>query len=210
MEAMLSLLLGYMMGSVNPSVMICKMKGIDIRKEGNGNPGASNTVVVLGTKWGILVAVLDILKAFAAVRLAAFLFPDVALAGALAGAASILGHMYSIWMGFRGGKGLACLIGAILGYDWMVFLLLVGGMVLLALLLDYIVVLTLGTSVIFPVVYGLQTGNLWGTAAFALIAVIMVSKHIVNIRKIMAGTEIRLSVLWRRDEELDRVEQNKK
>ena len=210
MQVILSLLLGYMMGSVNPSFIIGKIKGVDIRNEGNGNPGASNTVVVLGTKWGILVAVLDILKAFTAVKLAGLLFPEFALAGALAGAASILGHMYPIWMGFRGGKGLACLVGSILGYDWLVFLLLVGGMALLALLLDYIVGLTLGTSVVFPVVYALQTGNAWGTAAFLLITIIMVWKHIINIKKIMAGTEIRLSVLWRRNEELDRVEQNKK
>lgn len=210
MQAVWSLLLGYILGSVNPSVMICRAKGVDIRKEGNGNPGASNTVVVLGAKWGVLVAVLDIMKAFLAVKIAGLLFPEFALAGALAGAASVFGHMYPVWMKFRGGKGLACLVGAILGHDWLVFVLLVGGMAVMALLLDYIVVLTLGTSIGFPVVYGLQTGNLWGTAAFVIIAVIIVSKHIINIKKIMAGTEVRLSVLWRRDAELDRVEQNKK
>ncbi len=209
-QAVLCAVMGYMIGGINPAMVIGKLKGVDIRKEGNGNPGASNTVVVLGAKWGVVVAAVDILKAFAASFFAKMLFPELEIAGVLAGVACILGHMYPVIMGFRGGKGLACLVGTILGYDLKVFAILIGVLIVLTFVLDYIVVMTIAGSIAFPIVYAFQTHNVVGTAVILVATAAILSKHIINIKKILNGTEIHLSILWRRDEELARVEERKK
>ncbi len=96
--------LSFLSGSVMFGFLIPKIKGIDIREHGSGNPGATNVVRVLGKKWGILVFILDFLKA--AIPVYFFKYKYVAAAGA------ILGHVFTPWLGFKGGKGVACTVGA--------------------------------------------------------------------------------------------------
>ena len=117
-------LIGYFIGCVNPAVAVGRLKGYDPNKSGSGNPGASNTVIMAGTGAGLAVALFDIFKAAAACRLAAYLFPELRLAAPVAGSACILGHIFPFYMKFRGGKGLACMGGLVLAYDWRVFLIL--------------------------------------------------------------------------------------
>lgn len=106
-KIILCLFLGYGLGSFSPSYLIGKLRGYDVRKSGSGNAGASNTVILVGKAVGFLVAILDILKASCAWWLCAALFPELRLAGILGGVAAILGHMFPIWLHFKGGKGLA-------------------------------------------------------------------------------------------------------
>ncbi|MBR1931460.1 MAG: glycerol-3-phosphate 1-O-acyltransferase PlsY [Lachnospiraceae bacterium] len=118
---LLSLLIGYVFGLFQTSYFMGKAKGIDIRKYGSGNAGTTNTLRVLGTKAGLLVMVVDILKCMAAVWIVRLTFgaahPDMKYLLCLyAGAGAILGHNYPFYMGFKGGKGIAATGGMILSF----------------------------------------------------------------------------------------------
>lgn len=205
MNIVLCILFGYLVGGINASYLIAKMKGFDIRTRGSGNAGASNAVIVMGKKIGIISALFDIFKAFFAYRFAIWLFPALSLAGPIAGTACIIGHIFPVFMRFRGGKGLACLGGVILAYDFRVFLALLVAELLLTLLLDYICVVPITASAVFPFIYGALSHDVRGALVFGIAGVVMLLKHIENLVRIHEGKEVHLSFLWKRDEEIDRV-----
>ena len=151
MSSFLCILIGYGVGMINPSYLIARARGFDIRKSGSGNAGASNAVITMGKGVGIFSALFDIFKAFFVTVCAGALFPETICARELAGCACILGHIFPAVMGFRGGKGLACLGGLILALDWRLFLILLAGEMLLAFAVDYICVVPMTAAVIFPV-----------------------------------------------------------
>lgn len=122
MKEALLIILAYCIGSIPTAVWVSKYYfGIDIREYGSGNAGATNTFRVLGSKWGTLVMVIDVLKGLAAVKLA-LLLPyyienDLALTNFQIGLgmAAVLGHIFPIWAQFKGGKGVATLFGLVIG-----------------------------------------------------------------------------------------------
>lgn len=205
MNAVACLTLGYFMGTVNPAYVFSRMKGFDIRDRGSGNAGASNAVVMLGKAIGVLCALLDIFKAFLAFKLCKFLFPAMKMAGMLAGVGCILGHIFPVWMGFRGGKGLACLAGTILAYDWRLFLILLACEVVFVLLAGYICLVTLSASMVFPAIYWLQSGEVMATVGLLAVAAVMFVKHIDNLKRISRGHEVRISYLWNKEAEIERL-----
>ena len=125
MSCILSGIMGYLLGCLNPAALFAKAKKIDLRKKGTGNLGATNTTIVLGKKYGVIVMLFDIFKAYLAVKLAKVLFPKAALAWLFAGGAAVVGHIYPFYMRFKGGKGLACLGGAVLAISPSMFLVLI-------------------------------------------------------------------------------------
>lgn len=207
MNAVLSVLIGYFIGNINPAYIFAKMRGFDIRKKGSGNAGASNAVITMGKTVGILSAIFDIAKAYFAAQLAAFLFPELKFAEAASGAACILGHIFPVLMGFRGGKGLACLGGTVLAFDARVFAVMLTVELILVLVVDYICIVPITASVVFPIVYGIMTKNVIGTLILAVPAIVMLVKHIENIKRIKEGKEFRFSFLWRREQEIERIRQ---
>ena len=102
---MLVVLIGYLLGSLNLALLLARLKGVDIRAGGSGNPGASNAVTLMGWKAGALVALHDIGKGILAVWLCTRLFPALPYCGAAAGVACVLGHIFPFYTRFRGGKG---------------------------------------------------------------------------------------------------------
>ena len=201
-----SLLIGYLIGGINPAYMIAKHRGFDIRKHGSGNAGASNAVITMGKKVGLISALFDIIKAFFAVELANFLFPTTVLAGSVAGESCILGHIFPVFMRFRGGKGLACLGGVILAFNPLVFVIMLLSELLLVLIVDYICVVPITASIVFPVVYVWMSKDAIGAALFGVIALIMLFKHVENLQRIRNGTEFHFSFLWKKNKEFDRLE----
>lgn len=197
--------MGYLLGSINPAYIFGKLRGFDIRKRGSGNAGATNVTLVMGKAVGLVCALLDIFKSFIAYRLAKALFPLSAFAGVLAGCACILGHIFPVWMGFAGGKGLACIGGLILAYNWKLFLLLLAMEIILALVTNYICVMALSITLIFPVIYAVQTGDVTGTLLLRTLIPVVYYKHLPNIRRILSGREARLSWLWNAKAEEDRL-----
>ena len=107
MRYVFAVILGYLLGCSSMAYYIGLLKKKDIRTAGSGNLGASNATVLFGWGAGIAVAVHDIGKAFLAVILAKWMFPEVEYAGAAAGVACVLGHIFPFCLKFRGGKGLA-------------------------------------------------------------------------------------------------------
>ena len=198
MQYLLCALLGYCFGNINPAYIISKAKGFDIREFGTGNAGASNMAIIVGKKAGAFTALFDIAKAALAAVIAGALFPQIAAAKIIGGCACILGHIYPVLMKFHGGKGLACIAGALLGYNPKLFLILLVIEVAAALLLDYICVISITGPVIFTLIYFFTTKEPVGTVCLAIVAVIMVSKHIVNLKKIKEGTETHISFLWKK------------
>lgn len=208
MEYLYCSLIGYGIGVVNPSYLIAKNKGHDIREEGSGNAGASNALILFGKAVGFLCAILDIMKAFLAVRLTKGLFPGFRHCLAVTGTACILGHIFPFYMGFKGGKGLACLGGTILAYDWKVFLIMLGAALLLALITDYICFVPITAAIALPVIYGIMEKDGLGAAILSIVAVVVFIKHLENLKRIRNGTELHLSYLWHPQAEVERIKEN--
>lgn len=210
LSVILCALMGYLLGCINPSYLIARARGFDIRSRGSGNAGASNAVITMGKGVGVFSALFDILKASLAVFLAGRLFPKlvvggVIVAGELAGVCCMMGHMFPFYMGFRGGKGLACLGGLVLADDWRLFLGLLVVTLLVVLITDYICIAPLMLTLLYPLLRGLTTGSL-ATALILCVAIPPVwSKHAINIKRIINGTEAHFSLLWNRDKELERM-----
>ena len=205
MKGLFCVLIGYLIGTVNPSYWIGRRHGVDIRRRGSRNAGASNALIIFGKAVGVLCALLDIGKAFFAIWVAEKLFPTFPLAFVLTGSACILGHIFPFYMGFRGGKGLACLGGMILRFDCRVFLAMLALEILIALLTKYICFVPITASVIFVAVYGVVRRDGIGVAILLTVSCLIIWKHRENLRRIREGREVRLSMLWNREREAERL-----
>jgi glycerol-3-phosphate acyltransferase PlsY len=127
---LLAAVVGYVIGSINPASLIAKARGINLREVGSGNPGATNVSRAMGTKTGILVAVLDILKGFVPALGFLLVTGDITVAE-VAGFAAVMGHVTSPFLHGHGGKGVATSVGAVLAIEplWLIPVLLVFGLV---------------------------------------------------------------------------------
>ena len=200
--------IGYLVGTFNPSYLLSVFKGFDIRRRGSGNAGASNALILLGKKAGAVCAALDISKAFIVVFAMTHIFPNRPLAFAVTATACILGHIFPFYMNFKGGKGLACLAGIVLCFDWRYFLIALPVAVIIALLTNYICFVPITASLIFPISYGLMRHDVWGMMILFFASVFVVLRHTENLSRIRKGTEMRLSYLWNKEREIKRLEDN--
>ena len=182
MEYVVCAVLGYLLGTISPAAFFSKIKHVNLREQGSGNVGGSNTFLVIGKSYGIFVMLFDITKAVAASWLARFLFPELALAGLLTGLASIIGHIFPFYMHFKGGKGLATFGGMILAVDWKIFcgLLVVAGS--LILITSRSVAAPVSASVLFPALLWLQTGSRADLAVALAASVLILIAHRENIK----------------------------
>ncbi len=192
MKVLLCLLLGYLLGCVSPAYFLSRRRGFDIRTKGSGNAGASNTAVLMGWRFGILVALADVSKGAGAVLAARALFPDLGGAGLIAGAACVLGHIFPFYLRFRGGKGFASYMGMALAFNWKTGLVLAAVAVVITVVSDYIAPATMATVILFPL--HLLPGRtaplpLWLLGAVALV---VFWKHLENFRRIARGQEVGL------------------
>ncbi len=190
MEVLCSALIGYTLGNLSPAALVSKLKNIDLRSSGTKNMGGTNTMLVVGRGWGITVMLLDILKGFLASRLAKWLFPQLRYAMLIAGLATVVGHIFPVAMGFRGGKGLASFGGMVLAYSPWMFLLLAVIALLLMFLVNVSVVGPLSAAVLFPVLVGLQSHDLLSVLLCAAAGILIIVKHWSNIAKARSGKEI--------------------
>ena len=197
----------YLLGSINPAYLLGRAKGFDIRRRGSNNAGASNALIVMGKRAGVLIAFLDIFKAFLAVTAAQHWLPSLPYAGVFAGVACTVGHIFPLFMHFRGGKGLACLGGLILALDARLFVAFLALELILVLLADYICIVPISAAALLPIVYWILAGDRAGAVALLAMAIVIVCKHMENIKRIRQGTEAHFSFLWKRKDELERLAQ---
>ena len=189
---------GYLLGSLNTSVIVSKIKGQDIRTAGSGNAGATNTLRVMGKGVAAFVLLCDIVKAVLAVllaRLSFHFFPsaDYAYLGELlAGFGAILGHNFPLYFGFRGGKGVATSFGAILILDWRIALIILTIFIVVVALTRYVSLASSLAAVGVVVSACFLHQSLWEMLAFAAMGVLCILRHKKNIRRLMDGTENKL------------------
>ncbi|MBQ9459128.1 MAG: glycerol-3-phosphate acyltransferase [Oscillospiraceae bacterium] len=191
-------LLGCVLGSSNMAVYLAKLKGVDLKASGSGNPGASNALITMGWRAAVLVCVHDLIKCNLAVYLAGLLFPEAACARAVAGAASILGQMYPFYMHFRGGKGYAAYLAVTLALDWRFALCLYAVLIVILLVSNYVVVCTFVTIAVVPIWFAAM--GRYAEAVLMLIpSAFILWKHRENIKRLKNGTEIGLRSAGRGD-----------
>ena len=192
-------MLGYLFGCFQASYILGKLlKKVDIRTLGNGNAGASNTVVVLGWKYGVAVAIIDIGKAILSVIVIKLLFKNLLSPEQtpfflyLNGLSVILGHNYPFYMGFKGGKGTASLIGMLSAIDHRIAIIGIAAIVAITLATDYIALGTISLVILFVAstfFFGYSKGCI--IIAFIL-ASLSIYKHRQNIVNIIQKKEIGL------------------
>lgn len=182
-------IIGYLLGAISFAVIIARSKGVDIFKEGSGNPGATNVKRILGKKWGHAVFSLDALKGFAATILPLMVYGDdrLAIIGLIA---AILGHSFSVFLKFRGGKGVATTIGGLLVLMCPVLLL---GLVVW-LIIFYTKKVVALASIIFAVSLPISAYFIYDTEdpRFYLglvLALLIVVRHCSNITRMFSGKE---------------------
>ena len=201
------IMLAYLMGSVPSAVWIGKMLyGIDVRDYGSGNAGATNTFRVLGKKAGLPVLIMDILKGFLAVKmvwLTGKYLPDtqqfINLELSL-GIASLLGHIFPIFAGFRGGKGVATLLGILCAVHIGAALICIGIFVLTLLLTQYVSLSSMMAALTFPIsIMFIYHETVPGLNIFAMFVCILVFiTHQKNIERLLRGEEGKVGFLHRR------------
>ena len=192
MEYIIVILLSYIIGSSSMSFYLGKLNGVSINKEGSKNLGASNTMVLLGWKAGIIVGLHDILKAVLVVLVARYVYGDLFAIGEVAGVSCILGHIFPFYLKFKGGKGFASYVGMTLALNWKFALILILVIVVLVLITDYIVAGTFSTMLLVPIILGIINSSFIIFGILALASIVMLFKHKDNIMRIANGTEVGL------------------
>ena len=199
MGYILAVLIGYFLGCSNLAYFISRRRKLDLTAGGSGNLGASNAVVLMGWKAGVAVAIHDAGKALLAVLLARIFFPALPHAGAVAGVASVLGHIFPFYLKFKGGKGFASYIGMTIGLNWKLALIILAVVVLVTIVTDYIVVGTTTTIVAVPVTLGILNSSIVLPLILLIATAVILYKHRENYPRILKGTEIGLRSAIRGD-----------
>ena len=196
----LSLIGGYFLGSIPFGLLAARLKGLDIRKHGSGNIGATNVWRVCGWRYGLPVFALDVLKGVAAVWLARWLAVrfsgDGSWDGIVAALACIIGHSFPVWLGFKGGKGVATSLGVFLGLMWLPSLIALALWFIIFKMSGYVSLASIVAAVALPVaaitMQLMQRGYGWPVSGFAaVVGLLVIARHRSNIARLRAGTENR-------------------
>ena len=217
MKELLLILLAYLIGSIPTALIISKrFFGIDIRDYGSGNMGATNTFRVLGSRYGTMVMAFDILKGMGAVALYNFipyyLHNDLERTNFMLGLglAAVVGHIFPIFAGFKGGKGVATLLGMVLAVQPIIAISCIGVFVLVLYLTRYVSLSSILAAVALPIcVLWIWNEHEVLYRVFALlVAILVVFTHQKNNGRILRGVESRMPILKHRDRRKSRRRQD--
>jgi glycerol-3-phosphate acyltransferase PlsY len=186
MNYLLAALFGYLFGSISFGLLITRAAGLgDVRKIGSGNIGATNVLRTGNKGLAALTLLLDALKGTAAVLIAGLYGTEFAI---IAGFFAFLGHLFPVWLGFKGGKGVATYLGVLAGLMWKVALVFAAIWIAVAFVLRYSSLAALVAAVAVPLVFFLM-GYQDFSVVFAVMSAIVFIKHRANISRLLAGTE---------------------
>lgn len=181
--------LAYLTGSVSSAIIVCKMMGLaDPRENGSGNPGATNVMRIGGKKAAAITLAGDALKGLLPVLLAKTLAVD-SLVLSLVVFAAFLGHLYPVFFGFKGGKGVATSFGVTLGVTWWLGLAVSGTWLLVYKLGKISSLAALVAATLTPLYVWLIVGDLNLVVTFVVISLILLWRHKSNIQRLLAGKE---------------------
>ena len=187
-------LAGYLIGSISTAIISCKLMGLqDPRQVGSNNPGATNVLRHGGKKAAIITLIGDMVKGAFPVA-AVTLIEPAAAAIALTGLAAFLGHIYPVYYGFRGGKGVATYYGVLLGFNWVAGIAALLIWLLTAFLSRLSSLSALVSSLLAPLILWYTSGSAELTTAVGLMSLMLYWRHRSNMRNIIAGKEHRIGV----------------
>ena len=181
---LLCILIGYAIGCISPSVIISKILHRNLREEGTGNYGATNVTMVIGRGFGVFTMLFDIAKGAASYFLCTWLFgKTLYVAGLIAGLGAILGHSFPFYNKFRGGKGLAAYGGVILAFNPRIFLVAIVVALILMFIVNYTFIFVYSGTAAVAIIGALFTGDVVTTIILSMLALVIMFKHIPNLRK---------------------------
>ena len=193
----------YLIGSIPAGYIVGRIVGIDIRTVGSGNIGATNVTRVLGKRYGYPVFIVDFLKGFTAVGMSIMIAKRAQLVlipsevfGVVGAVACVLGHSFPVWLGFKGGKGVAASAGALFGLMPFVALIAVAVWLIIFYLTRYVSVASMTAALAVPVTIltMMFLGQIGGTALlyFSIcLATVVIARHRSNLSRLVRGTEPR-------------------
>ena len=197
-------IIAYLIGSINFSVIISnKMAGFDLRDKGSGNAGSTNVLRTVGKKAAVLTLVCDVLKGVVAILIAKLVGNigntfDSALLVQIAGIAVVIGHTFPIFFKFKGGKGVATSLGVLVTTNWQIGLICLVFALVLIVLTQMVSVGSIAAAILYPVLtlfiseHYIATGSGYLVASIIL-AVLVVFNHRANVKRILTGTENKIS-----------------
>ncbi len=187
--SILLILLAYLLGSASAAIITCKLLGLpDPRTQGSNNPGATNVLRIGGKKAAVYTLLGDMLKGLIPVLIAVMLGSDE-ITLALVAIAAFLGHLYPLFFGFRGGKGVATAFGVILGINWHVALAVAATWLLVAYGMKISSLAALVAAVLTPFYFWWLDGSLPYIIMSAFVSTLLIWRHRSNIKKLIEGTE---------------------
>ena len=187
-------ILAYMAGSLASAVIVCKALALgDPRELGSGNPGATNVLRLHGRTAALLTLCGDVLKGLVPVLLLRFVqAPDVFIAAA--GLAAFSGHLYPLFFGFRGGKGVATLTGVLLAFHWLLGTAFIITWLLVALLSRYSSLAAITAGLLAPAYCWLIIATPFHLAGVSMMSAMLIWRHRSNIKNLLAGAENKISL----------------
>ena len=200
----LTAVVAYLLGSIPTGFLVAKSRGIDIRKVGSGNIGATNVLRTLGKPAGIAVLLADALKGWLAVAMVARLVGDWFAAegkpqshewlALCAGVAAILGHIYTCWLGFKGGKGIATSAGVLVALVPVPLLIILSVWIVVLAFSRYVSLASICASIVLPFAAWFCGQNRIIVVVTGTLAALAIYKHKANIQRLLSGTESRISL----------------
>ena len=201
-KIILVLLIGYLLGSLNTSILVGKLYGTDIRKHGSGNAGMTNTLRTLGKVAALLVIVGDMVKGILAFIIGNLIISNsippeitinvIGIGGMAGGISAIAGHNWPLYFGFRGGKGILTSFSVVLMMDWKLGLILLGLFVIIVVLTRFVSLGSIIASIAFPITAFIKGNGIVFTVFAAILAVLAIIMHRSNIKRLLTGTERKL------------------
>lgn len=187
----LAAIVGYLLGSLNSSLIVGRFYGTDVRKHGSGNAGTTNTLRTLGKKAALFVLIGDMLKGILA-YIIGYYMSGQPIGGMVGGLAAIAGHNWPVYFGFKGGRGVLTSLAVLLMIDWKIALLLLGVFIIVVAITRYVSLGSIIGGALFPVIsliFGRETVNIIFSAIIGILIIIL---HHDNIKRLLSGTESKL------------------
>lgn len=184
-------IIGYLLGSINSSLVVGKFYGVDVRKHGSGNAGATNTLRTLGKKAAIIATLGDMLKGIVACIIGLLLAKEIGVMAA--GIAAIIGHNWPLYFKFKGGKGVLTTLAVVLMMDWRIALVVLGAFIIVVAITRFVSLGSIVATILFPIFAATLFGKTIEFIIFSsILAFLIIFRHNANIVRIFKGTESKL------------------
>lgn len=192
-QSAIAAIVGYLLGSLNTSLIIGKFYKTDVRQHGSGNAGMTNTLRTLGKKAALFVIIGDLAKGIMA-YIAGYYIYGGQFGGMLGGTACIIGHVWPVFFGFKGGKGVLTTLAVLLMFDWQIALGLLVVFIIILLLTKYVSLGSIIAAFLFPIAAAVLGRGAQTMIFSGMIAAMVIFKHHKNIGRLISGTESKFSL----------------